>query len=108
MENASGQIILTAGLGDPQAIQQLEQIRQRAEAQLQTMTMLMSGAPESAETLLRMAYARLQEQIQLAAGIGPVARCLPTPQVAEANPPRPMDAAERSSLYDGFMAGILA
>ena len=108
MENANGQIILTAGLGDPQAIQQLEQIRQRAEAQLQTMTMLMSGAPESGEPLLRMAHARLQEQIKLTACIGPQARCLLTPQVAEANPPRPMDAAERSSLYDGFMARILA
>jgi hypothetical protein len=32
----------------------------------------------------------------------------PTPQLGEINTPRPMDAAEGCSLYDGFMAGILA
>jgi hypothetical protein len=44
----------------------------------------------------------------IAAGIRPVARFLPTPQLGEANTPRPMDAAEGCSLYDEFMAGILA
>ena len=58
---------LAAGMDDPQAIQQMVQIRQRAEAQMQTMAILMSGAPGSAEPLLLMAQARLQEQIQLAA-----------------------------------------
>jgi len=58
---------LAAGMDDPQAIQQLEQIRQRAETQMQTMTMLLSGVPESAEPILLRAHARLQEQIQLAA-----------------------------------------
>jgi hypothetical protein len=57
---------LAAGLDDPQAIQQMVQIRQRAETQMQTMTMLMSGAPGSAGPILLMAHARLQEQIQLA------------------------------------------
>ncbi len=32
----------------------------------------------------------------------------PTPQLGEINTPRTMDAAEGCSLYDGFMAGILA
>ena len=58
---------LIAGMDDFQAIQYLEQDRQRAEIQYQTMTMLMSGAPESAGPLLLRAHARLQEQIQLAA-----------------------------------------
>ncbi|TRZ51622.1 hypothetical protein D4S03_04840 [bacterium] len=57
---------LTAGMDDPQAIQQMLQIRTRAETQMQTMTMLMSGAPESAEPILLRTQARLQEQIQLA------------------------------------------
>jgi hypothetical protein len=30
------------------------------------------------------------------------------PQLGEINTPQPMDAAEARSLYDGFMAGILA
>jgi hypothetical protein len=58
---------LAAGMDDPQAIQQMVQIRQRAETQAQTMTMLMTGAPGSAVLLLSMAHTRLQEQIQLAA-----------------------------------------
>jgi len=58
---------LAASMDDPQAIQQMVQIRQRAEAQMQTMAILMSGAPGSAEQLLLMAQTRLQEQIQLAA-----------------------------------------
>jgi hypothetical protein len=32
----------------------------------------------------------------------------PIPQLGEINIPRPMDAAEGHSLYDGFMAGVLA
>ena len=58
---------LAAGMDDPQAIQQMVQIRQRAETQMQAMTMLMSGAPGSEGPLLAKAHARLQEQIQLAA-----------------------------------------
>jgi len=58
---------LATGMDDPQAIQQLERVRQRAETQYQTITMLISGAPGSAEPLLLKAHARLQEQIQLAA-----------------------------------------
>jgi hypothetical protein len=57
---------LTAGLDDSQALQQLEQVRQRAEAQYQTTTNLMSGAPESVEPLLLRTHACLQEQIRLA------------------------------------------
>ncbi len=57
---------LVTGMGDPQALQQMVQIRQRAEIQLQTMTALMSGAPDSSGSLLSMAQVRLQEQIQLA------------------------------------------
>ncbi len=58
---------LAAGMNDSQAIQQMTQIRQRAETQMQTMTTLMSGAPVSSGPLLSMAQARLQEQVQLAA-----------------------------------------
>jgi hypothetical protein len=58
---------LAAGMDDPQAIQQLEHMRRRANAQYQMMTMMISGAPESAEPLLLRIHARLQEQIQLAA-----------------------------------------
>ena len=58
---------LASGMNDPQAIQQMVQIRQRAETQMQTMTALMSGTPGTAGPLLSMAQARLQEQIQLAA-----------------------------------------
>jgi hypothetical protein len=57
---------LIAGMDDSQAIQQLVQARQRAEAQYQMTTMLMSGAPESAEPLLLRTHACLQEQIRLA------------------------------------------
>ena len=38
-------------------------------------------------------------------------RCLSTPylpQVAEINPPQPMDAAGEGLLYDGFIGGILS
>ena len=58
---------LAAGMEDAQAIQQLERIRQRAECQQQTMTMLMSGVPESMKPILLRAQVRLREQIQLAA-----------------------------------------
>jgi hypothetical protein len=57
---------LTAGMDDAQAIQHLGQVRQRAEAQFQTLTMLMSEGPGSTDPLLLMAHVRLQEQIQLA------------------------------------------
>jgi hypothetical protein len=57
---------LAAGLDDPQALQQMVQIRQRAENQMETMTRLISGAPGSEEPLLMRTQARLQEQIQLA------------------------------------------
>jgi len=58
---------LAAGMDDTQAMQQLEQILLRAESQLQIMSMLMSGAPESEEPLLLRVQTRLQEQIQMAA-----------------------------------------
>ncbi len=57
---------LVAGMDNSQALQQLEQVRQRAEAQYQKMAMLMAGAPESAEPLLLSSRARLQEQTRLA------------------------------------------
>jgi hypothetical protein len=57
---------LAAGMDDPQGILQMVQIRQRAEAQMQTVTSLMSGVPGSTEPLLLRTHARLQEQIQLA------------------------------------------
>ncbi len=58
---------LAAGMDDTQAQQQLIIILQRAETQLQTMTMLLSGVPQVSAPLLSMAHARLQEQVQLAA-----------------------------------------
>lgn len=58
---------LAAGMNDTQALQQLQMIIQRADAQYQTMTMLMSGAPQSDGPLLLRAHARLQEQLQLGA-----------------------------------------
>jgi uncharacterized membrane protein YgcG len=58
---------LTAGMSDTQALQQLQMIIQRADAQYQTLSMLMSGAPQSDGPLLLRAHARLQEQVQLAA-----------------------------------------
>jgi hypothetical protein len=60
---------LAAGMNDTQALQQLQMIMQRADAQYQTMTMLMSGAPQSDGPLLLRAHVRLQEQLQLA-GMG--------------------------------------
>jgi hypothetical protein len=57
---------LTAVMNDAQAIQQLERVRQRAEAQYKKTTMLISGAPETAEPLLLKAHEYLQEQIRLA------------------------------------------
>ena len=57
---------LAAGMDDSQVIQRLAQIRKRVETQMQTMTMLMSGALESADPILLRTQARLQEQIQLA------------------------------------------
>ncbi len=60
---------LVAGMNDPQALLQLQMIIQRADAQYQTMTMLMSGAPQSDGPLLLRAHTRLQEQLQLA-GMG--------------------------------------
>ncbi len=58
---------LAAGMEDTQAQHQLIIILQRAETQLQTMTMLLSGAPLDADPLLSTAHARLQEQVLLAA-----------------------------------------
>lgn len=57
---------LAAGMDDPQMLLQLERIRLRAEAQLRTMTALMSGAPESAQSTLLQVRARIQKQMQLA------------------------------------------
>jgi hypothetical protein len=58
---------LTAGLEDSQMRQQLEQIRQRAETQLQETNLLMFGAPQSDQPLLLRAQACIQEQVRLAA-----------------------------------------
>lgn len=58
---------LAASLDDPQMAQELEQIRLRAEAQLQTVTALISGAPDSSRPALVEARLRIQEQLQLAA-----------------------------------------
>ena len=57
---------LVAGMDDAHALQQLQQVRQRAEVQYQKMAMLMAGAPESAQPLLLRTRACLQEQIRLA------------------------------------------
>ena len=57
---------LVAGMDDSQALQQLQQVRQRAEGQYHKMAMLMAGAPESAGPLLLRTRACLQEQIRLA------------------------------------------
>lgn len=58
---------LAAGMDDLQMVQQLEQLRLRAETQLQTMSALMYGAPESAQPALLRVQARIQEQVQLCA-----------------------------------------
>jgi hypothetical protein len=58
---------LAAGMEDSQMLQQLEQIRQRAETQLQQTNMLMAGATEFAQPILLQTQTRLQEQVQLAA-----------------------------------------
>jgi hypothetical protein len=58
---------IVAGMNDTQAIQQLQSIMQRADTQVQTVTMLMSGAPQTAGPLLLRAQTRLHEQVQLAA-----------------------------------------
>jgi hypothetical protein len=57
---------LIASMDDSQALQQLEQVRQRAEAQYHKLAMLMAGTPESVEPLLLRTRACLQEQIRLA------------------------------------------
>ncbi len=57
---------LAAGMDDPQMLQQLERIHLRAEAQLQRMTVLMSGASESAQPALLQVRNRIQQQVQLA------------------------------------------
>jgi len=58
---------LVAGMDDPTMIQDLEQIRLRAEAQLQTVAELMAGAPRSDQPILLQTHMRLQEQVQLCA-----------------------------------------
>ncbi len=58
---------LAAGLDNSQMAQDLEQIRLRAESQLQIMNSLMSGVPESTQPALLQVQARIQEQVQLAA-----------------------------------------
>jgi hypothetical protein len=57
---------LIAGMDDPQAIQELEQVQMRSESQYQTTMNLIPGAPASAGPLLTRTCARLQEQIRLA------------------------------------------
>jgi len=52
---------------DAQIIPQLEQIRLRAETQMQTMTTLMAGAQDSARPILARVQAMTQAQARLAA-----------------------------------------
>jgi hypothetical protein len=56
---------LAAGMDDPLMVQQLEQIRLRAETQLKTMTALISRAQESAQPVLLQMQLRLQDQVRL-------------------------------------------
>jgi hypothetical protein len=56
---------LAAGMEDPQMVQGLEQIRLRAETQIQKMTVLMSQAQQSAQPALLQAQLRLQDQVRL-------------------------------------------
>lgn len=58
---------LAAGMEDAQMIPQLERIRLHAETQTQTMTTLMTGAPESAQTILARVQSMTQAQARLAA-----------------------------------------
>jgi hypothetical protein len=58
---------LAVGMDDSKMVQELEQLRLRAETQLQMMNALVSGAPVSARPVLLQAHARIQEQVQLCA-----------------------------------------
>jgi hypothetical protein len=58
---------IATGMEDLQMLLQLEQIRQRAEVQLQETESLMSGSPQTAQSVLLQVRARIQEQAQLAA-----------------------------------------
>jgi len=60
---------LVAGMEDAQLQQQLEQIRLRAESQLQVVNALMAGAPVSDQPVLLQAQSRIQEQVRLC-GLG--------------------------------------
>jgi hypothetical protein len=67
LQNELDQVLeLVAGMNDAQALQQMQDIMQRADAQFQTMTTLTSCASGSDGPLLQRAQSRLQEQIQLA------------------------------------------
>jgi uncharacterized membrane protein YgcG len=58
---------LAAGMDDPQALQLLVMVHQRAKNQVQPMQQILSGASGSQESLLMRANQRLQEQIRLSA-----------------------------------------
>lgn len=58
---------LAAGADSSQGTKLLEQVRLRAQTQVQLMTMLMSGVPGSIQPLMQQAMLRIQEQVQLSA-----------------------------------------
>lgn len=60
-------LYLAAGLGDHQMITELERIRLRMEAQLQMLSMLMAGDPDSPDPVLSMIQTSLQQQLHMAA-----------------------------------------
>jgi Domain of unknown function (DUF5667) len=57
---------IAAGMEDPQMTQALEQIRQKAEIQSQTMTTMQEGGLRQSDPALRRLQERLQEQVRLA------------------------------------------
>jgi hypothetical protein len=57
---------LAAGMGDQQMIMELERIRLRTEAQLQMMSFLMAGDPNSPDPVMALVRTSLQQQLQMA------------------------------------------
>jgi hypothetical protein len=58
---------LAAGMEDPQMVQQLEQIRLRADVQLQAVNTLMADSPQSEQPELLRAQFHIQQQLQMCA-----------------------------------------
>jgi len=58
---------LAAGMDDQHMIMELQRIRLRVEAQLQMMTKLMAGDPDSPDPVIAMVRTSLQQQLQLSA-----------------------------------------